>query len=177
LITVGSVQNLTICSNLRHLNIIDACNDAIHDLCIQTISESFSNTLETVELKNCNCVGDDGIRALVQCNRLFSLNLDKCTSITTVGMEILCKHLGHQLITLNLSGCIQFSLIFTSFRFSSKGDSYKCSAMLSIANHCKKIQNLNFALWTFDTISLAYLAKMCGDSLLGVLNTIRELTL
>ena len=115
MITVGSIQNLSSTLNLRHLNIIDACNDPIHDLCIQTIGDTFSTTLETIELKNCHLVNDDSIKSLVLCSRLYSLNLDKCTSITEFGMELLCKNLGHQLITLNLSGCIQFSLLFVVF--------------------------------------------------------------
>ena len=65
------MELVTHCSRLARLNLIEACQQEIHDECIEAISEL--PLLEELNLKNCGDITSHGLTQLCKAKKLYAL--------------------------------------------------------------------------------------------------------
>jgi hypothetical protein len=89
------------------VNIENKCITYKNNVLYPTIKNSMNNNLHSIILKNCTKVGDISLNIIGQsCKKLLSLNLEKCSLITNLGIYFI-KDLDLQ--CLNINDCCKIS--------------------------------------------------------------------
>ncbi|PRP89407.1 hypothetical protein PROFUN_01270 [Planoprotostelium fungivorum] len=140
-------------SELRILNVIDACKGSVDDDCLMTLTTSCPLLVE-LDLKNFNLLTSRGFDSLTRLKNLTTLNLDRCRGLTDEDVENLIKRLGRTVCTLNLSGCRKLSV----------------KAVHSLGNHGRMLQNIGFAGINLTDSREALFLLSSNCQLLRVLN-------